>query len=81
MLRKLIPVIAMAGAAQSYTQKKGMPNKNKGDLNSDGKMSEYEKKRQAALEKAVAKQKMKKGKCPKCGGKGCSHCKGKGYHK
>ena len=65
----------MAGAAQSYTQKKGMPNKNKGDLNSDGKMSEYEKKRQAALEKAVAKQKMKKGKCEKCGGKGCSACK------
>lgn len=40
-----------------------------------------EKKKNKKLEKAVAKQKMKKGKCPKCGGKGCSHCKGKGYHK
>lgn len=75
MLKKLLPVIALAGAAQSYTQKKGMPNKNKGDLNSDGVMSEYEKKRQTRLEKAVAKQKMKKSKCKKCGGKGCSYCK------
>lgn len=80
MLKKIVPLILMAGAAQTYTQKKGF-GKMKGDLNSDGKMSGYEKKRQAALEKAVAKQKMKKGKCPKCGGKGCSHCKGKGYHK
>jgi len=24
---------------------------------------------------------MKKVKCPKCKGKGCSHCGGKGYHK
>ena len=23
---------------------------------------------------------MKKTKCPKCKGKGCSHCNGKGYH-
>jgi hypothetical protein len=74
MLKKIVPLILMAGAAQTYTQKKGF-GKMKGDLNSDGKMSEYEKKRQAALEKAVAKQKMKKGKCEKCGGKGCSACK------
>ena len=80
MLKKLLPVVVLAGAAQTYTKKKGF-GKMKGDLNSDGKMSSYEKKRQAALEKAVAKQKMKKVKCPKCGGKGCSHCKDKGYHK
>ena len=24
---------------------------------------------------------MKKTKCPKCKGKGCSHCGGTGYHK
>ena len=27
------------------------------------------------LEKAVAKKKMAKKKCSKCGGKGCSYCK------
>jgi hypothetical protein len=53
----------------------------KGDLDKDGKISGYEKARSKAIEKAVAKKKMQKGKCPKCGGKGCSHCQGKGYHK
>ena len=50
----------------------------KGDLNKDGKMSGYEKKRSKAIQKAILKK--RKGKCPKCGGKGCSHCSGKGYH-
>jgi hypothetical protein len=53
----------------------------KGDLNKDGKMSGYEKARSLAIEKAIAKKKRSKKKCPKCDGKGCSHCKGKGYHK
>jgi len=82
MIKKILPAVLLAGAAQTYTQKKGL-GKIKGDLNSDGKMSEYEKKRAVAIEKAVAKKKQsKKGsKCPKCDGKGCSHCQGKGYHK
>ena len=52
----------------------------KGDLDKDGKMSSYEKKRSLAIEKAVAKKKRSKKTCPKCGGKGCSHCKGRGHH-
>ena len=32
------------------------------------------------MAKKVAKKKMKKSKCPKCSGKGCSHCGGDGYH-
>ena len=79
MLKKLLPIITLAGAAQSYTQKKGF-GKMKGDLNSDGKMSEYEKRRQKALDKAVAKKKLGKKTCPKCNGKGCSHCGGDGSH-
>lgn len=51
----------------------------KGDLNKDGKMSGYEKKRSKAIQKAILKRKGKKT-CPKCGGKGCSHCGGKGSH-
>lgn len=30
-----------------------------------------------SMDKEVAKKKMQKGKCAKCGGKGCSYCKGK----
>ena len=71
-----MPIVLMAGAAQTYTQKKGF-GKMKGDLNSDGKMSDYEKARSKAIEKAVAKKKMSKKSCSKCGGKGCSYCKGK----
>ena len=49
----------------------------KGDIDKDGKMSSYEKARSKAIEKAVAKKKMSKKSCSKCGGKGCSYCKGK----
>lgn len=49
----------------------------KGDLDKDGKMSGYEKARSKAIEKSVAKKKMSKKSCSKCGGKGCSYCKGK----
>ena len=43
---------------------------------------EYDKKsgKDKELAKKVAKKKMKKSKCPKCDGKGCSHCGGDGYH-
>ena len=46
----------------------------KGDLDKDGKMSGYEKKRSDAIQKAVAKKKMGKTKCSHCGGKGCPKC-------
>lgn len=58
----------------------------KGDLDKDGKMSGYEKKRSDAIEKAVAKKKLtrvksleekvatKKAVCTSCGGKGCPKC-------
>ena len=42
---------------------------------------EYDKKSGKKIAKKVAKKKMKKEKCPKCGGKGCSHCADKGYHR
>lgn len=38
-------------------------------------------KKDKEIAKKAAKKRMQKTKCPKCGGKGCSHCKGKGYHK
>ena len=38
---------------------------------------EYDKK---GIRKKAAKKKLSKGKCSKCGGKGCSHCSSKGYH-
>lgn len=42
----------------------------------------YSGKKSSDLSKAAAKLKLKKSKkCPKCGGGGCSHCGGKGYHK
>ena len=43
---------------------------------------EYDKKSGKKMAKKVAKKKLQKAKkkCPKCGGGGCSHCKGRGYH-
>ena len=44
--------------------------------------NERKKKKIREMDKSVAKKKMSKTvKCPKCGGKGCSHCSGTGMHK
>lgn len=49
-------------AAQSYYNKTKKGKKEmKGDLNKDGKMSGYEKKRSKAIEKAILKKRKKKG--------------------
>tara|TARA_A100001201_G_scaffold137600_1_gene127646 strand:- start:1193 stop:1432 length:240 start_codon:yes stop_codon:yes gene_type:complete len=71
VFKKILPMVVMGLGAHEYN-KKGM--KMKGDLNKDGKMSGYEKKRSDAIQKAVAKKKMGKTKCSHCGGKGCPKC-------
>lgn len=44
--------------------------------------NERKKKKIREMDKSAAKKKMEKTvKCPKCGGKGCSHCSGTGMHK
>ena len=49
-------------AAQSYYNKTKKGKKEmKGDLNKDGKMSGYEKKRSKAIQKAILKKRKKKG--------------------
>lgn len=48
-----------------------------------GAQSYYNKTKEGkALAKKVAQKKLEKSnkKCPKCEGKGCSHCGGDGYH-
>ncbi len=70
MISKVAPLMVLGMAAQSYYNKtkKGkeemkhaMEKKMKGDLNKDGKMSGYEKKRSKAIEKAILKRRKKKG--------------------
>ena len=63
MLKKIAPLIIMGMAAQSYHNKgkKGEKKMHKGDLNKDGKMSGYEKKRSKAIQKAILKKRKKKG--------------------
>ena len=76
MISKIAPLVVMGMAAQSYYNKT-----KKGKKEMAHAKKKNEKSRSLAMEKAVAKKKRSKSKCPKCGGKGCSHCKGKGYHK
>lgn len=63
MISKIAPLMILGMAAQSYHNKtKKGKKKMKGDLNKDGKMSKYEKKRSKAIQKAVLKQSKKKSK-------------------
>ena len=68
MISKVAPLMVLGMAAQSYYNKTKKGKKEmahakemKGDLNKDGKMSGYEKKRSKAIEKAVLKKRKKKG--------------------
>ena len=66
MISKIAPLMVMGMAAQSYYNKtkkgkKEMAHSMKGDLNKDGKMSGYEKKRSKAIQKAILKKRKKKG--------------------
>tara|TARA_B100000902_G_C27100089_1_gene808357 strand:- start:214 stop:471 length:258 start_codon:yes stop_codon:yes gene_type:complete len=67
MISKLAPLMVLGMAAQSYYNKtkKGKKErkeamKKKADLNKDGKMSGYEKKRSKAIQKAVLKKRNNK---------------------
>ena len=62
MISKIAPLMVLGMAAQSYYNKTKKGKKEmKGDLNKDGKMSGYEKKRSKAIQKAILKKRKKKG--------------------
>ena len=62
MISKIGPLMILGMAAQSYYNKTKKGKKEmKGDLNKDGKMSGYEKKRSKAIQKAILKKRKKKG--------------------